>query len=135
MRRAGVTVGRTEGLERLAVSAAPGIGMRLVRSGRIPGTTAAALTLNVPTLVRSGGRSVIGFATSGSVEAGAILIRAWPTPSTGTGGRMAGAGGSPRSSVNGHTGHGSVNGAAMRMMNSAAKNFLRAKDGYVTAFN
>lgn len=87
-----------------------------------------ALTLSVPILVRNGGRSVIGFVASGSVQPGALLIVARLTPSTGVVVRsLAGTGGSPRSTVNGQTGQGSVNGATMRMMNSAAKNFLSAK--------
>jgi len=91
-----------------------------------------ALILRVPTLVRSGGRSVIGFVTSGSVEPRDLLIGAWPTRSTEVDRSLAGAGGSPRSCVNVHTGQGSVNGATMRMMNSAARNFLIAKDAYFT---
>ena len=110
--------------------------MRAISIRTVTGAAGVALTLSVPTLVRNGGSSVIGFVTSGSVEPGALLMVARLTPSTAVVGRsLAGTGGSPRSTVNGQTGQGSVNGATMRMMNSAAKNFLSAKGGYSSAFN
>ena len=109
-------------------SAVLGIGMRAMLTVTVTGASGVALTLSVPTLVRSGGRSVIGFVTSGSVEPGDLLIAAWPTPPAGVVGRsLARTGELSRSCVNGQTGHGSVNGVTMRMMNSAATSFLSAK--------
>jgi hypothetical protein len=69
------------------------------------------------------------------VEAGDLLTAACSTFSTGVDRSMPGAGGSHRSRVNEQTGHGSVNGTTMRMMNRAAKNFVTVKVGYSTAFN
>ena len=105
--------------------------MRAISIRTVTGAAGVALTLSVPTLVRNGGSSVIGFVTSGSVEPGALLMVARLTPSTAVVGRsLAGTGGSPRSTVNGQTGHGSVNGVTMRMMNSAATSFLSANEAY-----
>jgi hypothetical protein len=108
--------------------------MPMVRAGGVTGRAEVALTLSVPASVRSGGRSVIAFVTSGSVEAGDLLTAACPTFSAGVDRSMPGAG-SVRSWVNEQTGHGSVNGATMRMTNRAAKNFVTIKDGYSTVFN
>ena len=112
-------------------SAVLGIGMRAMLTGTVTGASGVALTLRVPILVRSGGRSVIGFVTSGSVEPGDLLIAACPTLPAGVVGRsLAGTGELSRSCVNGQTGHGSVNGVTMRMMNSAATSFLSANGAY-----
>jgi hypothetical protein len=97
-------------------------------TGTVTGAAGVALTLSVPLLVRSGGKSVIGFVTSGSVEPGDLVIAAWLTAPPGVVVRsLAGTAGWSRSCVNGQTGHGSVNGVTMRMMNSAATSFLSAK--------
>ena len=45
-------------------------------TGTVTGASGVGLTLRVPILVRSGGRSVIGFVTSGSVEPGDLLTAA-----------------------------------------------------------
>jgi hypothetical protein len=109
-------------------SAVVGIGMRAMPTGTVTRASDVELTLSEPILVRSGGRSVIGFVTSGSVEPGELLVAAWATPPAGVVGRsLAGTGEWSRSCVNGQTGHGSVNGVTMRMMNSAATSFLSAK--------
>jgi hypothetical protein len=106
--------------------------MRTALDGAVSLRAEVALTLGVPALVRGGGRSVIGFVTSGSVETGAFLTAACSTPSTGAARSTTGNGASPSRCLNGHTGQGSVNGAAMRMTNRAAKNFLSTKGSYST---
>jgi hypothetical protein len=108
--------------------------MRTAVEGPVSLKAKVALTLSVPTLVRSGGRSVIGLVTSGSAEPGAPLTRACPAPSTGAARSLAGAGGSPSRCLNGHTGQGSVNGIAIRMTNRAATSFLSSKNSYSSAF-
>jgi hypothetical protein len=104
--------------------------MRL--AGRLTVHAGVALTLSAPTLVRIGGRSVIGFVTSGSVEPGDLLIADWTIPFPGTGGSTACARELSRSSLNGHTGQGSVKGVTMRNTNNPAMNLLSAIHRYFT---
>jgi hypothetical protein len=65
------------------------MGTQIMLAGRLTGSAETALTLKVPTLVRSGGRSVIEFVTSGSVEPGDPFIADWQAPPSGAGTTLA----------------------------------------------